>query len=134
MGLVRVNRVAPQGTVLGPILFSVMVNDIGAVWLERNLLFLISDDLTLSIPVNPRTPLFPYAIEVWVSTTKCKYLSPIDRFCRPHAFKYGCDCVIFNPLRILCPRFLNHIKKDPDLYHPLHFIKGKRLLSPRGHN
>ena len=47
-----VNRGVPQGTVLGPILFSIMVNDIRPVYPERNLLLKYADDLTLSIPVS----------------------------------------------------------------------------------
>ena len=47
-----VNRGVPQGTVLGPILFFIMVNDIRPVYPERNLLFKYADDLTLSAPVS----------------------------------------------------------------------------------
>ena len=47
-----VNRGVPQGTVLGLILFSIMVNDIRPVYPERNLLFKYADDLTLSVLVS----------------------------------------------------------------------------------
>ena len=47
-----INRGVPQGTVLGPILFSIMVNDIRPVYPERNLLLKYADDLTLSLPVS----------------------------------------------------------------------------------
>ena len=49
---VSINRGGPQGTVLGPILFSIMVNDIRPVYTERNLLLKYADDLTLSLPVS----------------------------------------------------------------------------------
>ena len=46
-----ITRGVPQGTVLGPILFSIMVNDIRPVYPERNLLLKYADDLILSVPV-----------------------------------------------------------------------------------
>lgn len=49
---VSINRGVPQGTGLGPILFSIMVNDIRPIYPERNLLLKYADDLTLSVPVS----------------------------------------------------------------------------------
>ena len=45
-----INKGVPQGTILGPIIFSVMVNDIQTVQQSDNLLVKFADDLTLSIP------------------------------------------------------------------------------------
>ena len=47
-----INRGVPQGTVIGPFLFSLMVNDINLEDAERNLLTKFADDLTLSAPVK----------------------------------------------------------------------------------
>ena len=46
-----INRGVPQGTVLGPVLFSLMVNDIKAVNPRSNLLIKYADDITICAPV-----------------------------------------------------------------------------------
>ena len=40
-------------TVLEPVLFSIMVNDINVVHPDTNLLIKFVDDITLSIPIGP---------------------------------------------------------------------------------
>ncbi len=49
---VDINRGVPQGTILGPILFSVMVNDIKVINPTCSLLEKFADDLTLNVPIR----------------------------------------------------------------------------------
>ena len=51
--LVEIDRDVRQRTVLDPVLFSIMVNDINVVNPETNLLIKFADDITQSIPVGP---------------------------------------------------------------------------------
>ena len=53
---VDIDRGVSQGTVLVPVLFSIMVNDSNVVNLETNLLIKFADDITLSNPIGPNLP------------------------------------------------------------------------------
>ena len=49
---VDINRGVPQGTVIGPFLFSLMVDDIKSLKPQDNLLIKFADDITVSAPVK----------------------------------------------------------------------------------
>ena len=69
----EIDRGVPQGTFLGPVLLSIMVNDINVVNPETNLLIKLADDITLSIPIGSNLPDDSSVseiqnIELWSST------------------------------------------------------------------
>ena len=53
---VEIDKGVPQGTVLGPVSFSIMVNDINVVNPDTNLLIKYADDITLSVSIGPNLP------------------------------------------------------------------------------
>ena len=50
---VGIDRGVPQGTVVEPVLFSIMVNDSNVVHPDTNLLIKFVDDITLNVPIGP---------------------------------------------------------------------------------
>ena len=59
-----INRGAPQGTILGPIPFSVMLNDIQAVDSDRSNLVKFADVLALSVLVQGTQDKTPQKVEL----------------------------------------------------------------------
>jgi hypothetical protein len=51
-GYVDINKGVPKGTVIGPFLFSLMVDDIKPKQPETNVLVKFADDMTVSAPVK----------------------------------------------------------------------------------
>ena len=58
-----INRGVPQGTILGPIPFSVMLNDIQAVDSDRSNLVKFADVLALSVLVKGTQDKTPQKVE-----------------------------------------------------------------------
>ena len=61
---VSINRGVPQGTGLGPVLFSIFINDIKAVNTNKNLLGKFADDITVSLPMEANVGLDKFETEV----------------------------------------------------------------------
>ena len=59
-----INRGVPQGTILGPIPFSVMLNDIQAVDSDRSSLVKFADVLALSVLVKGTQDKTPQKVEL----------------------------------------------------------------------
>ena len=59
-----INRGIPQGTILGPIPFSVMLNDIQAVDSDRSSLVKFADVLALSVLVKGTQDKTPQKVEL----------------------------------------------------------------------
>ena len=52
---VSINSGFPQATVLGPVLFSIFINNIKAVNTDKNLLVKFGDDITVSLPIESQS-------------------------------------------------------------------------------
>ena len=72
---VNINRGVPQGSVLGPVLFSIMVNDIGTIYEEKSLMTKFADDFITNILAGSVSPGFDHPRCVQSRTHRtCKYV------------------------------------------------------------